>query len=703
MRIRTILAFAAPALLALLAGCGVIGGAPDDPPLADTPPTRDASSIAPFTNIAAAALQDGFGVWNDRPGVAIFDYDRDGDLDFYITAEAGSPNMLYRNNADLTFSDVGAAAGAALTDSHSTGAVACDIDNDGFQDLYVGAWGDPADGLGFRSPQEGNIDSLLWNRGDGTFADITASAFGSGVNARSAAGVACADVNGDGWLDLFVGNLMDQDFRHFEDLNHPGHYNALYINNRNLTFTEAAHEAGVQGPQILMRYPDNTPVIYQDPQTDKIYEGYNPHTADEQGNRVGEPTGQTHAVLFFDYDNDRDPDLWVANDADRLHLYRNDSDDSGVRFTPVARSMGIDKAGAWMGFAVGDYDGDIDLDVFVPNVGFHTLIQPPREVPRGTCEYFGRFASGTCSHFLLRNDGRGGFVDVAHATAVAPSPWFPPISLNPETIDPGHQIPTGIAAYDFGFGATFFDYENDGDQDLYWLGSTMGRGGGPGGHIFPAAGRMMLNHGGGEFEDVTVRARLLDIAMVNYEGIEKDPLVRANPAVGLQVRGIDRMNHENGKGLAHGDLNADGYVDLIGTNSSGDLFVGPFDLQGRSSYTAPVPGPVFVWLNGGGGNHWLTLRLKGRMAIDGTGSNADGIGARVYVSTQRARQAAPHVQVQEARAGSSYLSMDSVDLEFGLGDARVVDKIEIIWPSGVTQIIQDTPADQILEVIEPQS
>ena len=150
-------------------------------------------------------------------------------------------------------------------------------------------------------------------------------------------------------------------------------------------------------------------------------------------------------------------------------------------------------------------------------------------------------------------------------------------------------------------------------------------------------------------------------------------------------------------------MNADGFVDLIGTNSSGDLFVGPFDRQGRSSYTAPVPGPVFVWLNGGGGNHWLTLRLKGRMAIDGTGSNADGIGARVYVSTQRARQAAPHVQVQEARAGSSYLSMDSVDLEFGLGDARVVDKIEIIWPSGVTQIIQDTPANQVLEVIEPQS
>ena len=707
MRIRSVIAGLLLGAVALAAGCGIAGGAGEEGQsgeggeMASSSSSADALAIRHFTNIAPAALQDGFGVWNDRPGVAIFDYDRDGDLDFYITSEAGSGNLLYRNNGDLTFTDVAAQAGAALTDSHSTGVVACDVNNDGYQDLYVGAWGDPADGLGMRSAQQGNLDSLLLNKGDGTFADITAAAFGDAVNARSATSAACADVNRDGWLDVFVGNLMDQDFRHFEDLNHPGHYNALYINNRDLTFTETAQAAGVDGPQILMRHPDNSPVSYRDPDTGEWYEGYNPLTIDAQGNRVGEPTGQTHAVLFFDYDDDRDPDLWVANDADRLHLYRNDSDGTGVRFTPVARDMGIDQAGAWMGFAVGDFDGDIDLDVFVPNVGFHTLIQPPRQIPRGTCEYFGRFASGTCSHYLLRNNGAGGFVDVAPATEVAPSPLMPPISLDPAVIHPGHRMPTGMAAYDFGFGATFFDYENDGDQDLYWLGSTMGRGGGPGGHIFPAAGRMLLGDGKGGFADVTVRARLLDIAMANYDGLEDDPLVRANPSVGLQVRGIDRMNHENGKGLAHGDLNGDGFVDLIGTNSSGELFVGPFDERGRSAYTADVPGPVFVWMNGGGSNNWLTLRLKGRMGIDGTGSNADAIGARVYVSTNLPRQAAPHVQSQEVRAGSSYLSMDSVDLEFGLGDARRAERIEIIWPSGIRQVIEDVEGGQILEILEP--
>ena len=657
----------------------------------------DPAAVVPFTNVANTALEDGFGVWNDRPGVVIFDYDRDGDLDFYVTQMAGHANWLYRNNGDDTFSDVGSSAGVALENTHSTGAVACDINNDGYQDLYVGAWGDPADDLGFRSPQQGNLDALLLNMKDGTFVDITKAAFDE-VNARSATSIGCADVNLDGWLDLFVGNLMDQDFRHFEDLNHPGHYNKLFMNNGDLTFDDVTESAGVQGPQILMRYPDNTPVSYVNPDTGEAYEGYNPLTLDAQGNRAGEPTGQTHAVLFFDYDDDLDPDLWIANDADRLHLYRNDSDASGVRFTPMARTLGIDKVGAWMGFAVGDFDGDLDLDVFVPNVGFHTLIQPPRQVPRGTCEYFGRFATGTCTHFLLRNGGGGRFVDVAGSTTVKPSPWFPPISLDPSTIDPGHQIPTGIAAYDFGFGATFFDYENDGDQDLYWFGSTMGRGGGPDGHIFPAAGRMMRGDNTGAFEDITVRARLLDITHVSYDGLDEDQLARRNPAA-LQARRIDRQNHENGKGLAHGDLNGDGFVDLIATNSSGDIFIP--SLPGAPPTTAARTGPLFVWLNGNDDNHWLTLRLKGGMAVEGTGSNADGIGARVYVTTLPSPHENPRVQVQEVRAGSSYLSMDSIDLEFGLGKADKAEKIEIIWPSGRTQVVEDVDADQVMTITEP--
>ena len=150
-------------------------------PIDRSPPrisTKDAGEViaarppvTPFTNVAATALQNGFEVWNDRPGVAVFDFDRDGDMDFYVTAEAGESNWLYRNEGDGTFTNIGELAGVGALESNSTGVVACDLDNDGFQDLYVGSWGDPDDGLDFRSPSEGqgNADRLFLNLGNGTF------------------------------------------------------------------------------------------------------------------------------------------------------------------------------------------------------------------------------------------------------------------------------------------------------------------------------------------------------------------------------------------------------------------------------------------------------------------------------------------------------------------------------------------------------
>ena len=656
-----------------------------------------APPVTSFTNVAPDALKNGYEVWNDRPGVAVFDYDRDGDLDFYLTAEAGRPNWLYRNEGDGTFKNVAREAGVTATESNSTGAVACDINNDGYQDLYVGAWGNPGDGLDFRSPSEsqGNKDRLFLNNGDGTFRDNTTSAFGDAVNLRSASTIACADVDGDGWVDIYVGNVADGDFRTFDSPSHPGHYNVLYRNNSDLTFTELAEQAGVRGPQILMRDTDGRPILFEDPKTGEKYEGYDPTVKDRLGNRVGEPTGQTHAVLFFDYDDDGDPDLWVANDGDRLHVYRNDSSPGSVRFTPVARAIGIDKVGSWMGFAIGDYDGDGDLDIFVTNIGYHPLLRKPPQRSTGSCEYHQRFVWGTCSHALLRNDGTydvpgvgsvGLYLNLALSTKVRPSPLMPPESLDASNIHPSHEVPLGLAAYDFGFGATFFDYDNDGDQDLYWLGSTLARGEAPGGQTYPGAGRMLRGDGSGSFEDITVRAHLLDILGVIYSDLFESDFPP-------EARRVSNKYHENGKGLAHGDLNGDGYADLIGTNSSGDKFFG--------DEVESAPGPVFLWLNGGGNNHWITLRLKGRMGIDSTGSNADGIGARVYVRTTPEGKTKQLVQVQEVRAGSSYLSMDSIDLEFGLGTATVVEEITILWPSGRRQTLKNVPADEVVVVTEP--
>ena len=707
------LLIAATALLWLIvasAGCGDSSVAKPSAPPDAAPPT-----VTPFTNVAQDTLGDDFMIWNDRPGVAVFDYDRDGDHDLFITSDAGHANFLYRNDGDGALTDVAANAGVASDFSNASGVVACDVNNDGYQDLYVAALGVIGDDLDFRSALgEGEdasqlrnavTDRLFLNRGDGTFEDITYAAFGNAANFRSAAGVACADVDNDGWLDLYVGNLGDPDFRTFATPNHPGHYNLLYMNGGDLTFAEMSERAGVRGGQITMRGYDGKPVMFQDAETGAAFEGYDPNAKDRWGNRVGEPTGQTHAVAFFDYDDDRDPDLWVADDGNRLRVYRNDSAPGNPIFTPVSAAMGLDAVGAWMGFAFGDYDGDADLDAFITNMGYHLVMRPPKEEVSGTCEYHIQFAWANCFHYLLRNDGVrddaalgrvGNFTDVAPELEITPSPSMPPGSLDTTAVHASFDPPTGLAAYDFGFGATFFDYDNDGDQDLYWLGSTGGRGDGPGGQVFPSAGRMLEGLGDGTFRDITIEARLLDILGVDYS--ERSP---DDPRSGPDARKMNPKHHENGKGLAHGDLNGDGYLDLIATNSSGPVWDGSFETM------ANMKGPVFLWMNGGGANNWITLRLRGGMAERGAGSNAanaanaDGIGARVYLKYAPPGADEPATQVQEVRAGSSYLSMDSVELEFGIGAADSIDEITIHWPSGKVQTLRNVAPNRALLVTEP--
>ncbi len=666
-------------------------------------PEASNASVTPFTDMASEALGADRYVVNDRPGAVVFDYDRDGDLDLYVTSQRGYDNLLFRNDGSGGFEEVGEESGLSAHGSHSTGAVACDLNNDGFQDLYVASWGDPKDRLGFRSAEGriGAADNLFLNNGDGTFTNITETAFGESVNYRSGASVVCGDMDLDGWPDLFVANLADDDFRDFLNAHHVGHYNVLYRNNGDLTFSQIAAQAGVRGGQIVMRDPDGSPILFEDPVTGELYEGWNPAEVDDNGNRVGEPTAQTHAATLFDYDDDGDQDLWVASDGDRLRIYRNDSSPGNIQFTEVSRAMGVDKVGSWMGFGIGDYDGDADLDVFVTNVGYHPLTRAPRMEPNGSCEYHMRFAWGTCFHALLRNEGVrdlpeygtvGRFVNAAASTVVEPSPIMPPASLDPDSVLDAFEAPTGLEAYDFGFGNTFFDYDNDGDQDLYWLGSTLSGGEGARGGVFPGPGRLLRGNGQGSFEDITVRARVLDIVRVDYSILDPD-----DPRFDATAQRIEARFHENGKGVAHGDFNGDGYVDLVGTNSHSEL---PQLSAGRGRQEGVSQGPIFLWINGGGENNWLTLRLRGRMAIDGTGSNADGIGARVYVKSSDALGRAL-VQVQEARAGSSYLSMDSADLEFGLGSGTEAEEIVVFWPSGVVQTLESVSANQVLEMVEP--
>lgn len=624
-------------------------------------PTDD---VVPFTNIAQDALGENASVANDLTGVAIFDYDRDGDLDFYITQSRDNPNLLFRNDGGEKFTEVGVQAGVSANASNSTGVVACDIDNDGYQDIYLSAQGIIGDGLDYQDAlnddmlREAVSDRLMRNNGDGTFTDITAAAFGNDANFRTGTSPACADINRDGWVDIFVANRSDMDAVH-PGAPTRGNENVLYLNDGTGAFTEISADAGVRGEQVV-----------------------------------------TWATLFFDFDDDGDPDLWTADDGGPVRIYRNDTDENVVRFTSVERPMGLDKRGNWMGFALGDYDGDADLDVFVTNIGYHPKTRPlPFEGASGDCSSEQLYSISTCAHYLLRNDGTmvvprlgevGFFPDVADSIPIEPSRAMPPDSIDPVRIWLDWRVPTGLAAYDFGFGAAFFDLENDGDQDLYWTGSALGRGESPDGKWFPSAGRMLRGDGSGSFQDITVEARLLNIKGVDYGVL--DP---ASPRFDRDRQRIDTAYHENGKGLAKGDLNGDGYIDLIGTNSAGPIFTGNGD------ELAFEKGPTFVWLNGGGANNWLTLRLKGRMAEDGTGSNADAIGARVFVTTTDA-DGNRRTQTDDVTAGSSFLSMSSLDLHFGIADSDTADEITIFWPSGIRQVIRNVQANQVVEIVEPE-
>ena len=555
----------------------------------------------------------------DAPGavaVVVFDYDRDGDNDVFVVAPAGHAPRLLRNDGAGVFTDVAAAAGVTGGPPGST-AAACELNNDGYSELYVG------------TASDAGTDRLFLNNRDGTFSDVTEAAFGSAANPRAASSVACADVDGDGWLDVYVGNVPEQPGPVAGGASLPGLYNALYLNNGDLTFDEVAEAAGVRGGQVTMRGLDGLPVLFE-----------------EAGNPVGAYSGRTHAVLFFDHDDDGDPDLWVASDGDRLRVYRNDSSPGRPRFTPVARDLGVDRIGNWKGIAVGDFDGDADLDVLVVNSGPGSLSLPPPEHPSGDCAYHARFSLGTCHHMLLRNDGAIGrapsFADVARTITLSPAAGMPGV-IERVSVHPFWPSPTGLAAYPLGPGPAFLDVDNDADQDLLWPYTPAGAAGQKR-HVW----LVLRSEGAGGFEAT---------------------VAPAPPKVGSPA--------------AIGDLDGDGYMDVLAAGS---------DNSGESA---------LALINAGDGTNWLTLRLVGRTALGESGSNANGIGARVYVVTRPDPDAPLVVQVREVRAGSGLTSTAGAGVQFGLSDATSADTVLVFWPSGREQRLSGVAANQVLEIVEP--
>jgi hypothetical protein len=335
-------------------------------------------------------------------------------------------------------------------------------------------------------------------------------------------------------------------------------------------------------------------------------------------------------------------------ELERGHLYHNQGNG---RFTDITRQAGLDTAhGKTLGVAAADFDGDGRTDLYLANDGmpgdlFHN--RGSRFVNVGS-------ESGTAFNYDSREQAGmgvdwGDYDGDGRLDLVVSTFQYEPTSLYHNQ---GHgafleeAFPAGIgdATLDrLGFGIKFFDADNDGDLDLIQAN----------GHVQDNAGRI--------FPGVTYRQSTLLFENAG-DGRFKDISASAGPALARPIVG---------RGLAVGDYDNDGSVDVLIANLEG----APLLLHNETSH----PG------------HSLTIRLVGRS------SPRDGTGARVTL------RAGGRQQVREAGTGGSYLSASDPRVHFGLGAAAFADSLTVRWPSGITQTLHHVPAGQELTLHEAAS
>jgi hypothetical protein len=562
-----------------------------------------------------------------------------------LPQRAGAAAQAPSSAARVLFTDVTAAAGLMgarnvsgrpddkqlILEEMGGGAAFFDYDNDGWLDIFLvnGTSLDPQPG---RPPRS----YLFHNNRDGTFTDVTEKA--GLTHTGWGQGCCVGDYDNDGFDDLFVTYWGKS---------------VLYHNNGDGTFTDVSEKAGVAGPPgrwgagccfldydrdgnldlFVASYLNFDPAtaprpgqatycLYNDIPvpcgplgfaggTNALYRNKGDGTfADvSEASGIARPRGPASMVFVAsnwqptgaygmgaaaaDFDNDGWPDIYVACDTAPSLLYHNNRDGT-FREIGVPAGCAFDSEGAalaGMGVGVGDFDGDGWLDIVRTNFSEQVTA-------------------------LYRNYGGGAFEEVSLRAGL------------------------GVNRKYLGFGVDFFDFDNDGWDDIFLAN----------GHVYSQIAKKNLhlkyrepkllyrNLGNGRFEDVSSKA---------------------GPAI---------LAENLGRGCAFGDFDNDGDVDVLVNNLDGP--------------------PTLLRNDTSGGNGSILVKCVG------TKSNRSAIGARVRVTS------GGRSRIREVMSGSSYYSQSDLRLHFGLGQAGAAEAVEISWPSGLKESYRELPANHLFVIQE---
>jgi hypothetical protein len=495
-------------------------------------------------------------------------------------------------------------------------------------------------------------------------------------------GVAVFDYNGDGRPDIFFTNGADLATLKKSS---PKYYNRLFRNDGNGVFTDVTAQAGLQGTGFDIGVAvgdydnDGFPDLFvTGVHGNTLYHNNGDGTFTDVTKKAGldkwnDPEyGPLWAVaaVWVDVNNDGLLDLFVVNYlqwsysdqpkcvvegiADYCHpryykglpnqLFINQGDGT---FKDVSKEWGIrDHVGKGMGAAMADYDLDGKPDLFVTNDAeynflFHNLGDRFEEVAFQTNVALAEdaaFISGMGADFRdINNDG---YPDIAYVALKAQT--FP-IFMNTGKGDFVEvTTPSGMRALSLpmsGFGPALYDFDNDGWKDLF---VTRGHvvAAWPAGSKFKQPNTVFRNLGAsGKWEALTGEAGFTEATAARH------------------------------RGCALGDFDGDGRIDVVVTSMDRN---------------------AELWMNRSPNhNHWLEIALRG------VKSNRDGIGARIKVVTKAG------VQYNHQTSSVCYASSSLGPVHFGLGAEAKAPTVEITWPSGIVQTLENVDADRILKVTEP--